>query len=254
MALKNSAYNLIAKDYHLKRKKPWKDLENFILYLKNKQYKFFGTSIDLGCANGRHFKILSTFSEKLIGIDNSNEFLKIAISQLKNLESTFNILKSTPQLILSDICYLPIRPKSFHNVFSIATIHHVHTNLERNKIFSQIYNILKPGGYCCITLWRKFQKKYRFYFIGDLIKRVFSYKYRIKQKEKGLNYFGDKLVSWKISKDNKTYYRFYHFFSKNEAKKIIKRFKIREFRKFGGPNKKDNFFILAQKRKINLNN
>lgn len=247
MTLKNSTYNLIAKDYHLKRKKPWKDFENFILHLKNKYYKFFGNTIDLGCANGRHFEILSTFSEKLIGIDNSNEFLKIATSRLKNLELTFRALKSTPQLILSDICYLPIRPKSFHNVFSIATIHHIHTNLERKKFFSQIYNILKPGGYCCITLWRKFQKKYRFYFIRDLIKRVFSNQYRIKQKEKGLNYFGDKLVSWKISTDNKIYYRFYHFFSKNEVKKIIKGFKIREFKKLGGPNKKDNFFILTQK-------
>lgn len=247
MALKNSEYNLIAKDYHLKRKKPWKDLENFILYLKKKNYKLFGNTIDLGCANGRHFGILSTFSGKLIGIDNSNEFLKIANSQLKNLELTFKVLKGKPQLILSDICFLPIRPKSFHNIFSIATIHHVHTNLERNKIFSQIYNILKPGGYCCITLWRKFQKKYRFYFISDFIKRVFSNQYRIKQKEKGLKYFGDKLVSWKISTDNKIFYRFYHFFSKNEVKKIIEGFKIREFKKFGGPNKKDNFFILAQK-------
>ncbi|MFX0178765.1 MAG: class I SAM-dependent methyltransferase [Candidatus Hodarchaeota archaeon] len=232
----------------MKRKKPWKDLENFILFLKNKHYKFFGNTIDLGCANGRHFKILSTFSVKLVGIDNSNEFLKIANSQLKNLELNFNVSKITPQLILSDICYLPIREKSFQNIFSIATIHHVHTKSERNKIFSQIYNILMPGGYCCITLWRKFQKKYRFYFIGDLIKRIFSYKYRTKQKEKGLNYFGDKLVSWKISKNNKIYYRFYHFFSKNEVKKILKRFKIREFKKLGGPNKKDNFFILAQKK------
>ncbi len=247
MALKNSTYNLIAKDYHLKRKKPWKDFENFILHLKNKYYKFFGNTMDLGCANGRHFEILSTFSQKLIGIDNSNEFLKIATSRSKDLELTFRALKSTPQLILSDICYLPIRPKSFHNVFSIATIHHIHTNLERNKFFSQIYNILKPGGYCCITLWRKFQKKYRFYFIRDLIKRVFSNQYRIKQKEKGLNCFGDKLVSWKISTNNKIYYRFYHFFSKNEVKKIIKGFAIREFKKLGGPNKKDNFFILAQK-------
>jgi len=247
MSLKDSTYNLIAKDYHSKRRKPWKVLENFILYLETKYSKFYGNTIDLGCANGRNFEILSTFSEKLIGIDNSNEFLKIATLRLKNLELTFKVLKSTTQLILSDICYLPIRPKSFHNVFSIATIHHVHTNLERKKIFSQIYSILKPGGYCCITLWRKFQKKYRFFFIGDFIKRVFLHKYRTKQKEKGLNYFGDKLVSWKISSDNKIYDRFYHFFSKNEVKKIIKRFKIREFKKLGGPNKKDNFFILAQK-------
>ncbi|MFX0018312.1 MAG: class I SAM-dependent methyltransferase [Promethearchaeota archaeon] len=247
MALKNSIYDLIAKDYHLKRKRPWKDLESFILYLKSKYYKLFGNTIDLGCANGRNFEILSTFSEKLIGIDISSEFLRIANSQLKNLELTVNTLKSTPQLILSDIRYLPIRPKSFHNVFSIATIHHVHTHLERNKIFSQIYKILKPGGYCCITLWRKFQKKYRFYFIRDFIKRVFSNQYRIKQKEKGLNSFGDKLVSWKISTDNKIYYRFYHFFSKNEVKKILKEFKIREFKKLGGPNKKDNFFVLAEK-------
>lgn len=247
MTPKNSIYDSIAQDYHLKRKKPWIDFQKFTKDLKKKEYKLFGTTLDLGCANGRNFIILSHFSDKLIGIDNSIEFLKIAKKELKSVELSPNIASIFPQLILSDICRLPIRPNTFCNIFSIATIHHVKNKSERKKIMSQIYNILKPGGYLCITLWRKFQKKFRFYFILDWIKRFFSARYKKQQRQEGLDNFGDKLVPWKNSSKNITYIRFYHFFSKKEAKKLLKSFKIREFKKLGGPDKKDNFFILAQK-------
>ncbi len=63
----------------------------------------------------------------------------------------------------------------------------------------------------------------------------------------GLEEFGDQYVSWKISSEKKKYNRFYHFFSKREIKKLIKTFKVQEFKILGGPNNRDNFFILAQK-------
>ena len=51
-------YDNIALDYDLKRRKPWRALENFLSYLKEKGYSFNGINIDLGCANGRNFKLL----------------------------------------------------------------------------------------------------------------------------------------------------------------------------------------------------
>ena len=76
--MENSGFNQIAKDYHLKRKKPWRPLVFFLDHLKNKAYTFKGISLDLGCANGRNFKLMSTPPNKLIGLDISLKLLTIA--------------------------------------------------------------------------------------------------------------------------------------------------------------------------------
>jgi len=241
------SYNFIAKDYDLKRKKPWKDFALFIRYLQHKNYNFFGYICDLGCANGRNLEIFSRFSERLIGIDNSIKLLEIAKKRFTKTDSSFDMFKNIPQLILGDIRFIPIRSNAIHNIFSVATIHHINSKSDRKESIAQMHNILKLNGYCCITLWRKFQKRYRYYFILDWLKRIFSSKYKREQKEKGLIYFGDKLVSWTNSTNNKVYHRFYHFFSKREAIKLLEKFEIKEFKKEGGPNNKDNFFILTQK-------
>lgn len=246
MCAEKSIYDSIARDYHLKRRKPWKAFENFIEFLKKKEYEFLGYTIDLGCGNGRNFGVFSD-SVNLIGIDNSIELINIARTNLINFDNSSKSLRYSPQLILSDIRYIPLRFNSINNIFSIATIHHLETKSERKKTISQIYGLLKSGGYCFITLWRKYQKKFRFFFINDWIRRILSPSYKKKQELKGLPNYGDKFISWKVSSKKETYSRFYHLFSNNEAKNLLKKFKIREFQKFGGPNKKDNFFILVQK-------
>jgi hypothetical protein len=111
----------------------------------------------------------------------------------------------------------------------------------------QFYAILKNNGYVLSTVWRKYQKKYRNYFLRDWLKRLFSSSYRNKQCNEDLLEYGDKFIPWTISKENLTYNRFYHFFSKRELKKLLSGFSLKEMKKKGGPNKEDNFFVLAQK-------
>ena len=67
------------------------------------------------------------------------------------------------------------------------------------------------------------------------------------QRKLGLEEFGDKQVPWTLSKENKTYLRFYHFFSHREAKNLLKNFRTVKMIKLGGPGKKDNYFFLAKK-------
>ena len=241
-------FNKIAKDYHSKRRKPWRPLEFFLNHLKKKGYLFTGINLDLGCANGRNFKILGTYPNKLIGIDLSLEFLKIAHecltdkSQYSELESNFI------QILLGDIKHLPIRTDSIDNIFSIATIHHIKNRSDRKKTFLQFNNSMKKKGYLIITVWRKWQKEYRGYFFLDWLKRNLSRKHKRKKKINGLEEFGDKYVPWTDSQEKETYNRFYHFFSKHEIKKLLKIFEIKDFKIMGGPGNCDNFFILAQKR------
>ncbi|MFX1503007.1 MAG: class I SAM-dependent methyltransferase [Promethearchaeota archaeon] len=240
-------FNQIALDYHSKRKKPWRPLEFFITFLKNKGYTFKGKNLDLGCANGRNFKIMSKFPNKLIGIDISLELLKIARSNLKNVNSFSYEESKYYQLILADITNLPIRKNSINNIFSIATIHHVKQKSERKRTIFQIHESLNQKGKLILTVWRKWQKKFRDYFLLEGLKRIFTRSYKNQQKMKGLKEFGDTYVPWTLSKDQQVYDRFYHFFSKRELKKLLKIFKIITFKVTGGPTNRDNFFVFARK-------
>jgi len=242
--MNKSIYNLIARDYDLKRKAPWKAFESFLNSISN---QFRGITIDLGCGNGRNFKILKNQDNKIVGIDNSIDLLEIASQTLKDNNEVSNKMTNNIDILLGDINQLPIRPNSINTIFSIASLHHVKNKSIRKNTIRQLYDILMNDGYLLLTVWRRWQKKYRYFFIIDKSKRIIYPKYRKKQKMKDLKEFGDKLVPWTISSEKMTYYRFYHFFSKREIKKLLKRFKMVELEVTGGPTNSDNFFILSQK-------
>ena len=247
--MENYYYNKIAGDYSLKRNYPWNSLELFLNQLCNKGYRFNGFCIDLGCGNGRNFKLFKCgINNKLIGIDNSIEFIKLARDGVLNSNHYTKMEQNNIQLILGDIKYIPIRVSSIQNIFSIATIHHIKDKSERKSVIMQIYNLLARNGYFLLTVWRKWQKKLIRYFIKDWLKRNFRLNYRKRQRELDLTEFGDKFVPWTISAERKTYNRFYHFFSKQEIKDLIKIFKLKEFKILGGSTDKDNFFVLTQKK------
>jgi SAM-dependent methyltransferase len=245
--MKNYSYNIIASDYDLKRKKPWKPLEIYLNYLKDKGYSFKGLSVDLGCGNGRHFLLLYNSDSRLLGIDNSIELLKIARTNLNEESQYTKNQRDNIQLVLADFTSLPIRAQRVQNIFSIATLHHGKNKLERIKAVSGIYNVLSNNGMIFITVWRRWQKKYKKYFVIDWLKRTFNFKYKNQQNKIGLTEFGDKRVPWKISTEKIACYRFYHFYSKRELKKSIKHFSVKVLNKFGGATNKENYFVLAQK-------
>jgi len=241
-------YDHIAKDYHLKRRAPWGSFKGFYNELKNKMYKFNGFCIDLGCANGRHIKLLKNSHNKIIGIDNSIKLLEFANEVIHDFNLFPKKESNNIQLILGDILYIPFRKNSIDNMFSIASFHHIKNKINRKRVISQIFNQLKTNGFLILTIWRRWQKRFKKYFFYDWIKRKFKSKYRRIQIKASLEEFGDKLIPWTLSSEKRTYNRFYHFFSKKGIKKVLRIFKIKIFKIMGGPNNKDNFFILAQKQ------
>ncbi len=245
--MEDFTYDNIADDYDSKRKKPWKPLKDFLFFLIKNGHTFKGNCIDLGCANGRHFEIFKNSNNKIIGIDNSSALLKLALERLRNSKIYSKIEKNKIQLILADLKFIPVRNHSIQNVFSVATLHHIKGQLERANVMKNLFDILRDEGYLLITVWRKWHKRIKNYFILDWIKRLYP-KYKQQQEKVGLQEFGDKFVPWTYTRKNETFHRFYHFFSKKEIKELLEKFKIREFQILGGPTKEDNFFILAQKK------
>ena len=237
------SYDLFAKDYHNKRRHHWKDLDIFLQELIEKGIHFRGYNLDLGCANGRNFDLFLHSDSKLIGIDNSIELLRLARDRLDEQ----NFKSNSVSLILSDLKTLPLRPNTIKNIFSIASIHHIETSTLRSETIIQLYTILKDNGFFVLTVWRRYQKKYRFNFIIDRLRRVFIPKHIVMQKNLGILEFGDKHIPWTLSNKNLTYNRFYHFFSLREIKSLLKIYLIKVIAKRGGPNRKDNFFVLSQK-------
>ncbi|MHA1669044.1 MAG: class I SAM-dependent methyltransferase [Promethearchaeota archaeon] len=240
--MSEASYNGFAKDYDNKRRKPWVPLKKFLEDLKQQDHEFNGILIDLGCGNGRNMPLIKNSNNHLLGIDKSLEFLKLA----KN-RNEYQDLKT--HFLMSDMLALPIRPNSINSIFSIASIHHIMNKGERKLLMEFLNSILRNNGYILLSVWRKFQKKYRKYFLLEFIKRSLSKKYKKRQESRGLTEFGDILIPWTVSKKQITYNRYYHLFSKNDLKKLLSdKFKILGLSKLGGPNRKDNYFILAKKR------
>lgn len=240
--MKEACYNGFAKDYDNKRKNPWVPLKIFLEDLEQQDYKFNGILIDLGCGNGRNLPLFKNSNNVVLGIDKSLKFLHLAINRNDLRESNIHFL-------LSDMLALPIRPNSINSIFSIASIHHVMNTTERSLIIEFCNSILRKNGYIVIAVWRKFQKKYRNYFLFEFMKQKLSLKYKKKQESHGLHEFGDILIPWTVSSKQITYNRYYHLFSKNELKRLLMEFKILRLSKLGGPNRKDNYFIFAEKNR-----
>ncbi|MFX0075297.1 MAG: class I SAM-dependent methyltransferase [Candidatus Hermodarchaeota archaeon] len=245
--MQNNIYDFFAEDYHNKRRHHWGELEKFIRELNDVNIYFKGFNLDLGCANGRNFNLFLNNNSKLVGIDNSKEFLKFTLKRLREQNLGSNLKSKHINLILSDMRALPLRANTIANVFSVATIHHIGTNIQRKKVLTELYNVVKDKGFLLLTVWRRYQKKYRYDFIWNKVRRSLFPTYRKAQKKSGLTEYGDKYISWTLSNKNLTYNRFYHFFSRREIKKLLKNYSTKVMAKRGGPNKKDNFFILTQK-------
>ncbi len=247
-------FDAIADDYARKRSKPWRPLVKFLSKVREEGANFKGILIDLGCAHGRHFHLFKTICKTVIGVDNSWNLLNIALNTLKNSDDLNEEEKRIIHLLQADILNLPFRENSVENIFSIAAFHHIRGKSERVSVINQIYKILKDDGYLLMTVWRRWQKNFKNYFIGDAVKRFLIPGYSQKQREKNLFEFGDILVGWTSSKTRETHPRFYHLFSKREIKNYFAKFEIIEFQRSGGPTQEDNYFILAKKREWNEKN
>ncbi|HEY9610890.1 class I SAM-dependent methyltransferase [Allocoleopsis sp.] len=94
-----------------------------------------GTVAEICCGRGEAFILLKERIERGVGVD-------ISLSMLENAQITLpneNLL-----FVQGDATQLPLQSEAFDSVFMLGGIHHVR---DRQKLFSEIFRILKPGGY-----------------------------------------------------------------------------------------------------------
>ena len=214
-------YDLIAEEFSRTREKPWEEIK----FLFN-DYLIFGEKVlDLGCGNGRYFP---SFKEKRInyfGIDFSEKLIEIAKN--KYPEGNFQV---------GDALNLPFPENFFDKVYSIATLHHIPSKEFRLQFLKEIKRILKPEGLLILTVWRFHQLKETYLLFKYTILKLFR---KTKLDWKDIFEFWGKKIE-----------RYYHWFSENELKNLVKEanFKIEkiEFVKNKRGNRQ-NIYLIARK-------
>lgn len=217
-------WDTIAESFDKTRKKPWKKCIDFTNELPKVH-----TVADIGCGNGRHLIPWSTHCNRAIGIDISSNLLRIIQNKIKK-ELINNVT-----LIQADMVNLPIKTNSIDAVMCIASIHNIKGRNHRIMALKDIFRILKKNGTALISVWSRWQDKYRMHFL----KKIFN------SKEE----FGDMYIYWRQNKLNIP--RFYHLYSKREflndltqAKFIIKQV---DTVKIHSQISADNFFAEVKK-------
>lgn len=186
-------YKKIAGEFDKTRKRPWPEFEYFKKYIQKNDIV-----LDIGCGNGRLYEFLKDIPDiKYTGIDNNNEFIKIA---QKNYPSA--------NFVVGNLMNLPFKDNA-DIALSIASLHHIPSRLLRKKSIREIHAKLKNDGILIITVWNLFQKRY----IKYIIKALFNFIVRF-----GKFGWNDAFIPWGKSGID----RYYHAFTPNELKSLIK--------------------------------
>ena len=227
------SFEEIASDWDRLRGNPWPVLLEF---LENSDVKESFSSdylLDLGCGNGRHMLFFADKSKRAIGVDFVTGLLEIA--RKKSISQGIDNVS----YIMADITALPFRKGVFSNILFLATLHHIPMQENRLVALTEVKHILKNGGLCLISVWRKWQKRFFWHFFKQSFVHVFTFK--------SFKEFGDIFIPWK-KQDDVIVQRFYHLFSRREMKKLLKKTEldIASMENFGGPTQRDNLFCIIK--------
>ncbi|MFX1451962.1 MAG: class I SAM-dependent methyltransferase [Promethearchaeota archaeon] len=222
-------YDQISEKYDQVRRQPWKDLIEFI-----EAHGFFDECyilLDLGCGNGRHTNLFADKCNSIIGLELSNELLKIAKSNCRTNNTFF---------INGDALHLPFRDNIFSNIIYVAAIHHLSNEKQRENSLIELKRVLSSRGKAIITAWRRYQEEFLIIFLIDLLFLNF--------KKRGLE-FGDIFIPWHGSDKKIIANRFYHLFTMRELKNLLSRtrLKILECKYFSGKSRTANIITLFEK-------
>ena len=219
-------WDCIAESFDKTRRKPWKQCIDFI-----KTFKETNLVVDMGCGNGRHLVLCAEHCKQALGLDKSKELLCIAKN--KSVEKKLkNVI-----FLHSDVTFIPIKDETVDAVIYIATLHNIQGREKRLQSLRELKRILKKEGNALISVWSRWQDKYRKLFF----KKWFT---QIDNSE-----FGDIDIYWRQHGINIP--RFYHLYSKREFVDDIKKsgleIKVIESVKLCSQKHSDNYFALVKK-------
>jgi len=191
-------YRDIAAQFDVTRKKYiWPELAKVLSGLKD------GDSLlDVGCGNGRLIENLGNKNISYLGVDNSEELIKLA--KINYPEQNFKVL---------DILKLETLTQKFDLVISVAVLHHLPSQELRLEALKKLKSVTTPGGQIIFSVWKLWSnKKYKKYLWQNIWQKL-TFKSNLD--------FGDLLFPWKNNRGEAVSERYYHAFTKRGLKRLL---------------------------------
>jgi ubiquinone/menaquinone biosynthesis C-methylase UbiE len=219
-------WDAIAQSFDLTRRKPWKQCIEFI-----KNFNKNDLIADLCCGNGRHLLYSADYCKKVIGLDISKELLGIVKGKIYK-RKIYNI-----DLLHSDVTNLSIKDDKIDAVLYIASLHNIKGREKRIQSLRELRRILKNDGMALISVWSKWQDRFRKIFIKKFFINL------------GKEEFGDINILWKQHGLNIP--RFYHLYGKKEFIKDLNKANLEIITiidvKIKSKKYPDNYFAIVKK-------
>ena len=219
-------YDQIAEDFSLTRGYIWPEFEYFKGYLKKNQ-----DVLDLGCGNGRLLELLKDYQPNYLGIDNSKSLITKA--KQKWPDNKFQV---------GDAMDLSSIKQKFDLVFLISTLHHIPSQVLREKVLFNVKEVLKPGGILLMINWNLWQKRYIKYIIKYALLKLTE---TSKEIIPGVNPrdldLQDVFIPWQ-----KKHKRYLHALTEHNVSSLLK---IEGFEVIKNVSNKRNIITVARKPK-----
>jgi len=221
-------YNKIAKYFSNTREYVWPEFKYFRSFIKDGQ-----NILDWGCGNGRMIFCLEDKKVKYYGLDQSIELIKIARKkfnpQIKNGTAQFFCTASRDKKFSEGF---------FDLVFAISSFFHLPDEESRLKLLQKFNNEMKDDGKLVMLVWN----------LGSDWAKA--------KAKKGWKKIGenDFLIPWKTPEGKVLCDRYYHHFTQDELKDLLKKtgFKIKKMGYMQGGKWSDdkggfNLVVVAEK-------
>lgn len=161
-------------------------VSNSLIFIKNCR----GNVLDLGCGSGRNF---IKIPGKLYGTDFSSKMLGYARKYATKNKIPIILKKTRAEK-------LPFKDNFFDKIICIAVLHCITSEKKREKTLQEIFRVLKKGGKALITVWDKYQEKFK-----NEPKEIFR--------------------AWKVGDkkyNDRTHNRYYYLYDKKEISALVK--------------------------------
>jgi SAM-dependent methyltransferase len=139
-----------------------KATEGYIYEILNEDLVKGRKCLEVGCGQGFVSIHVSDWAEEVVGIDISNNSVKVANKGKQELG------RNNVSFLTGDAENLEFENNSFEFVYSIGVLHHTP---DTQKGINEIYRVLKPDGTAIIMLYRKYCPKG---MVTSLIRKISS--------------------------------------------------------------------------------
>lgn len=192
-------YNAIAQHFSHTRKFQWHTVQWLIeQYIQPGQ-----TVLDLGCGNGRVADLINEIKAQYVGLDISEELIKIARE-----------LRPQNQFYVGSMHQIPFEDNSFDHILPIASFHHIPGEELRVQTLLEMKRVLKPGGYILMTNWNLHQWR----FWRQRMRNNMDARLGRHDREKN-----GMLIPWFTQDKQLLAERYYHSFTEREMKRLAKK-------------------------------